>query len=1098
MVSTNSVIFVLLSVLISTVLYVDAQPRPTGNSTLYTTFTAQVSVYNDPAVLGRLSGTLYYGWKNTTKTTLKRIDYSIGPSDIFTWDDTTATRYTKCDGSCEAETSADRPEYLFVQTVDKPLGYTITLNGVTCFAYNRTNTTQQANSLIQLFAEANGKLCRVVYYSGKTMDFKQVSNVVAPENLVINPAWNCPVAKCDAMIDLIYLFDMSGSINDAQYEIARRFTYNLSDSFNIGSDAVRIGIIFFETVATVILPISNSKANVLQTVSTMARRNGGTQIARGLNAVRLNMPTSRNGVSVSKVMIIFTDAKPSDPALWYPAWKNLTDTGVISITVGVGSINRNNLWNMSSTIPGFQTFWTTPNYESLGNLLKNGFVAQACQPLPGIGYCGVDCKGYCSCNKQCLCPDDCDDNSVCTTDQCNVGQNGNGCRYTSITCDDDNKCTDKFCDPTGGCYFVNKTVSSYCNDGIKCTNDICVPSIGCQSIQKDCKDDDVCTQDFCDESTGECKNIMNYECVCSRKTCPFLNNCTQNICDNTDGVCKPVSINCNDNNFCTDDSCNNATGCVYSPHDCSDGSLCTFDQCDSKAGVCVNPTIVCDDGDICTDNNCIASTGCVYPPKPKSYCDDGLPCTNDTCVSPSIGCINTPITCNDNNICTIDKCNNGTNANSYTCSNQIVGSCLCESKICPNIASCIVNQCNNDNGECETSPKKCDDGNICTVDSCNNSTISGCVYTPKNCSDNNACTIDTCDSKVPGGCVYSNVTCDDLDICTDDSCSASIGCIFTNKSASFCDDGIKCTIDTCVHGGVGCLNKPIDCNDNDVCTADSCDENTGTCLNVMNFECLCARTTCPFIDNCTLSYCNTTDGTCDQAPVNCDDNNVCTDDFCNINSGCYYQVHVCDDVNACTVDTCDRNVAGGCVYTELNATTYDDLNACTRDFCDNSTGVHHVNITCDDNSACTYDTCQSISGCVFVDKDCGDILGAGALESKCSFAMCNSSDSTGFGCYVGISPNAEFDECGDCFGKGLNCVSKVTIGIGAGIIAAITIGSLAVVGAVLAGSYGGVKAYQKYRTTMDAAHNNPLFVEKQQMGDNPLYSEDSGFELDGK
>jgi hypothetical protein len=78
---------------------------------------------------------------------------------------------------------------------------------------------------------------------------------------------------------------------------------------------------------------------------------------------------------------------------------------------------------------------------------------------------------------------------------------------------------------------------------------------------------------------------------------------------------------------------------------------------------------------------------------------------------------------------------------------------------------------------------------------------------------------------------------------------------------------------------------------------------------------------------------------CVNTPVDCDDQNPCTDDECNAANGCASTPNdnnTCNDGNECTRDAC---VAGQCVSTE---------------------------ISCDDGDLCTTDQCES--GCVVPDN----------------------------------------------------------------------------------------------------------------------------------
>jgi hypothetical protein len=107
-----------------------------------------------------------------------------------------------------------------------------------------------------------------------------------------------------------------------------------------------------------------------------------------------------------------------------------------------------------------------------------------------------------------------------------------------------------------------------------------------------------------------------------------------------------------------------------------------------------------------------------------------------------------------------------------------------------------------------------------------------------------------------------------------------------------CDDGNDCTDDSCA-GEEGCVNEPMDgteCKDGDPCSvADHCE--TGVCVG---------------------------------APVQCDDNNPCTDDICTAQGGCEHPAIAgsCDDDEVCTVG--DQCIAGECVGTAVNCDCQED------------------------------------------------------------------------------------------------------------------------------------------------------------------------------
>jgi hypothetical protein len=111
-------------------------------------------------------------------------------------------------------------------------------------------------------------------------------------------------------------------------------------------------------------------------------------------------------------------------------------------------------------------------------------------------------------------------------------------------------------------------------------------------------------------------------------------------------VCHPGTgtIDCNDNNPCTDDYCDPTLGCQHANNNdpCDDGNACTIlDAC--NAGACAGGTVVvCNDANACTDDSCNPGSGCVFTNN-TAACDDGNACTaGDVCGGGT--CAGTPIT----------------------------------------------------------------------------------------------------------------------------------------------------------------------------------------------------------------------------------------------------------------------------------------------------------------------------------------------------------------------------------------------------------------------------------------------------------------------
>ncbi|MFN2426118.1 MAG: dockerin type I domain-containing protein [Candidatus Binatia bacterium] len=639
-------------------------------------------------------------------------------------------------------------------------------------------------------------------------------------------------------------------------------------------------------------------------------------------------------------------------------------------------------------------------------LISGLFVAmQAVHAAPaqaGPPLCNGAPNGIIDGNEQC-------ETGPCCTKKCELVSADTVCRPSANgTCDPAETCGEQEPSAEAACPVdVVAADGTSCDDGQFCTvDDVCTAG-SCAGVTNTCDDANDCTADTCNEQ----RNLCQHNDADDGTSCEDGSACTTgDTCDN--GECEGgEAVVCSDDNLCTTDTCDAATGeCVFSNNteSCDDGLFCTAgDVCTD--GACVGGTgNGCDDEDGCTVDSCDEATdGCTYgPAEDGAVCDDGLFCTVDDVCTAGICSGATPNTCDDANDCTNDSCNEGSNSCKNTPANN--GDPCDDGSFCTVDDTCQA-------GNCVAQPRVCEDDNSCTDDSCDEEgDLCAFVNNSAPCDDGLFCTTgDTCGG---GTCSVFLPTCDDANACTTDACDEGADSCSNTNNSNPCEDGLFCTVsDTCSGGTCG-SGPARDCGDGNACTTDSCDEDADSCDNDNNTNPCDDGLFCTESDVCA-------GGTCSGSAVDCGDGNVCTDDVCDETANaCTNPANTdpCDDGLFCTAnDTC---ADGACVAGPVN--DCDDGNGCTDDSCNEATdSCDTVNNTdpCDDGVFCVVDGTCADGDCVGTARDCGD-------ENACTDDSC---DEAGDACVN--APNTdpcddglfctEIDACSDgiCTGSTRDC-----------------------------------------------------------------------------
>jgi len=333
------------------------------------------------------------------------------------------------------------------------------------------------------------------------------------------------------------------------------------------------------------------------------------------------------------------------------------------------------------------------------------------------------------------------------------------------------------------------------------------------------------------------------------------------------------------------------------------------------------------------------------------------------------------------------------------------------------IEGASVTQCMNKAGECACTAKSIA-LDLWTV--CKKSNDLGTCEGKRRCSkdgltacDAEVASLEVCDS-LDNDCdgIVDDVDCDDGNPCTKDACNPVMGCTNTPASGGACDDANICTEGDKCEGGI-CIGTPVTCDDDNDCTDDLCDVDTG-CMNLNN------AAPCEDADLCTAGD-KCMNGVCTSGqPIDCDDANVCTDDSCDSLIGCVHvnNANPCDDADVCTMN--DFCAGGECAGAKINC---DDGSLCTADMCDPDSGCVYAPVDCSDDDPCTQDYCAPAAGCIHdpLSPCCGN--GVVELPEECDDGNDKGGDGCSSNCKIeaGNCPPPGIDDIGHCWIRALTC-----------------------------------------------------------------------------
>ncbi|XP_031157288.1 collagen alpha-6(VI) chain isoform X1 [Sander lucioperca] len=181
--------------------------------------------------------------------------------------------------------------------------------------------------------------------------------------------------------DLVFLLDQSGSINTQDYDIMKKFTTDLVNSFKVSKDLVRVGLAQFssEFQDEFYLNKFDSEEAVTKHILDMVQLGGGTLIGKALDHIRDYFEASKGGrrsAGISQNLVLITDGESQDDV--EDAADRLRAMGVEVFVIGIGDVHDLQLLQITGTP---ERLFTVRNFGSLENI-KQKVVDTICKSKP--------------------------------------------------------------------------------------------------------------------------------------------------------------------------------------------------------------------------------------------------------------------------------------------------------------------------------------------------------------------------------------------------------------------------------------------------------------------------------------------------------------------------------------------------------------------------------------------------------------------------------------------------------------------------------------------------------------------------------------------
>lgn len=170
------------------------------------------------------------------------------------------------------------------------------------------------------------------------------------------------------------MVDGSWSIGTENFEQIRRFLHTLVNSFDVGPDHVRIGLVQYSTTPRTefLLNTHQKKEDILQYISKLPYMGGGTHTGEGLDFMLKNhfveAAGSRAHQNVPQIAVVITDGKSQDNVESHA--QDLKRKGIVVYAIGIKDADEDQLKEIANE-PHSQHVYSVSDFAALQGISQS-------------------------------------------------------------------------------------------------------------------------------------------------------------------------------------------------------------------------------------------------------------------------------------------------------------------------------------------------------------------------------------------------------------------------------------------------------------------------------------------------------------------------------------------------------------------------------------------------------------------------------------------------------------------------------------------------------------------------------------------------------